>query len=396
MSLRFGREFLSIPGPSVIPDRVLAAMHRPAPNIYEGEIVETTRSILADLKRVARTRTARPIIYISNGHGAWEAAVSNLLSRGDKALVLDAGRFAAGWGEMAARMGVEIETIATDGRRAVDPQALEDRLRADPAGEIKAVLAVQVDTASSVLNDIPAMRAAIDAAGHPALFCVDCIACLGSVPFEMDAWGVDVMVAGSQKGLMTPPGLGFAFVGPRAWETRGDLVTSYWDWRPRGKPQLFYNRFNGTCPTHHLFALREALTMLLDEEGIEAAWARHRVLADAVRVCVARWAEGGALDFNVLDPAERSDVVTTVATPGFDAEAMRSLAKTELGLVLGIGLGRFNGAAFRIGHMGHLNPPMILGTLGAAETALLACSARIESGVGAAAALIADAVTARR
>lgn len=390
-TLRHGREFLSIPGPSVMPDRVLSAMHRPAPSIYEGEIVDIAASIDGDLARLARTKTAKPVIYISNGHGAWEAAVSNLFSRGDKALVLDCGRFGAGWAEMARAMGVEAELVENDGRRAVDPQALEDRLRADRSHEIKAVLLVQVDTASSAINDIPAIRAAIDAAGHPALLCVDCIACLGCVPFEMDAWGVDVMVAGSQKGLMTPPGLGFVFVGPKAWETRGDLVTSYWDWRPRGEPEMFYRRFCGTCPTHLIFALREALTMLVVEEGVENAWIRHRALADAVRACVARWAERGALEFNVIADAERSNAVTTVLTPGVDSAAMRAFAEEKLGLILGIGLGRFAGGAFRIGHMGHLNPPMILGTLGAAEVALRAVGAPIESGLAAAA----DTIAAR-
>ncbi|SET81381.1 pyridoxal-phosphate-dependent aminotransferase family protein [Oceanicella actignis] len=389
MSLRFGREFVAIPGPSVIPDRVLAAMHRPAPNIYEGEIIALTESVLADLAELARTRQARPVIYVANGHGAWEAAIANLFSRGERALVLDAGRFAAGWGEMAARMGVEVELIATDGRRAVDPQALEDRLRADKERRIKAVLTVQVDTASSALNDVAALRAAIDAAGHPALLCVDCIACLGSIPFEMDAWGVDVMVGAGQKGLMTPPGLGFVWVGPRAWAAQGDLVTQYWDWRARAEPELFYQRFCGTCPTHHLFALREALTMLLREEGLEAAWRRHRALAEAVRACVAGWAEGGALEFNVLAPEQRSDVVTTILARGVDAEAMRLRAHRELGLVLGVGLGPFAGQAFRIGHMGHLNPPMILGALGAAEAALIAQGAPLRSGLAAAAETIA-------
>ncbi|MEO0681785.1 MAG: aminotransferase class V-fold PLP-dependent enzyme [Pseudomonadota bacterium] len=396
MSLRYGRDFLSIPGPSVMPDRVLGAMHRSAPNIYEGALPDMVVGMTPDLKRVARTTAGRVACYIANGHGAWEAAISNTLSRGDKVLVLDCGRFAAGWGEMARVMGCDVEVMeATDGAPN-DPGALEARLRADAAHQIRAVMLVQVDTASSATNDIPAMRAALDAAGHPALFMVDCIACLGSIPFEFDLWNVDVLVAGSQKGLMTPPGLAFVWASEKAWAHRGDLVTSYWDWRPRAEPEMFYQRFCGTAPTHLLFGLREALTMLLEEEGLEGAWARHRVMADAVRACAARWAEGATpalgVGFAVTDPASRSDVVTTLRTHGFDVEAMRKYAEAEMGLTLGTGLGRFGGAAFRIGHMGWLNPPMILGTLGATEAALRAWGVPFESGLDAAAQVISGAL----
>ena len=391
MSLRHGREFLSIPGPSVTPDRVLTAMHRGAPNIYEGDFLDMTVGLYPDLQRVART-DARVAIYIANGHGAWEAALANTLSRGARALVLNSGRFGLGWAELAAAMGIETEMLSQGERAPVSPDALEARLRADRGHEIKAVLAVQVDTASSVHQEIAPLRAAIDAAGHPALLMVDAIACLGSVPMEMDAWGVDVLVAGSQKGLMTPPGLGFVWASEKAWARDGDLRTAYWDWRPRCEPEIFYQRFCGTAPTGLLFGLREALTMLLDEEGLENAWKRHRVLADAVRACVAGWAEGatnaGGLAFNVLDPARRADVVTTVLMQGADSDAFRAFCEAEEGLTLGVGLGDFDGRAFRIGHMGHLNPPMILGTLGAAEAALAALKIPHASGLGAAAASI--------
>jgi alanine-glyoxylate transaminase/serine-glyoxylate transaminase/serine-pyruvate transaminase len=217
MSLAFGREFLAIPGPSVIPDAVLQAMHRPAVNIYEGELQAITESLLRDLRPIARTK-GRSFIYIANGHGAWEAALANTLSRGDRALALDSGRFGLGWAEMARQMGVEAEVLTAAPRRAIDPNRLEERLRADTERAIKAVMAVQIDTASGVINDIPALRAAIDAAGHPALFMVDVIASQGCVPFEMDAWGVDVTVGGAQKGLMTPPGLAFNWANERAYE----------------------------------------------------------------------------------------------------------------------------------------------------------------------------------
>lgn len=396
MTLRFGREFLSIPGPSVMPDRVLGAMHRPAPNIYEGALPDMVVGLTPDLRRVARTAAAHVAIYVANGHGAWEAAISNTLSRGDRVLALCCGRFAAGWGDMAREMGCEVETLHAPEGEPVDPAVLEAALRADRDHRIKAVMVVQVDTASSVLNDVPALRAAIDAAGHPALFMVDCIACLGSIPFEFDAWGVDVLVAGSQKGLMTPPGLGFVWASDKAWAHRGDLVTGYWDWRPRAEPEMFYQRFCGTAPTHLLFGLREALTMLLDEEGLEAAWARHRVLAGAVRACAAEWAAGArpgaGVAFAVNRPEARSDVVTTLRLHGADPEAMRRFAEEQMGLTLGIGLGRYGGSAFRIGHMGWLNPPMILGTLGATEAALDAFGTPLRSGLGAAAEVIAAAL----
>jgi alanine-glyoxylate transaminase / serine-glyoxylate transaminase / serine-pyruvate transaminase len=198
MSVRHGREFLAIPGPTTVPDEVLRAMHRPAVDIYSGELVQLTESCLADLKHIFRTE-GRVYIYAANGHGAWEAALCNVLSRGDKVLVAQSGLFAVAWGEMAQVLGIEVEVLPGDWRRAVDPAAIESRLKADKAGEIKAVMAVQVDTASSVVNDIPAIRKAMDAAGHEALFLVDTIASLATMAFEMDAWGVDVAVAGSQK-----------------------------------------------------------------------------------------------------------------------------------------------------------------------------------------------------
>src|SRR2546421_8930430 len=211
MSVRAGREFLAIPGPTVIPDAVLAAMQRPAVDIYSGPLVALTDGLLADLSKIFRTE-GRSYIYIANGHGAWEAALTNVLSRGDKVLVLESGRFAIGWGEAARMLGCEMEVLPGDFRRAVKPEAVEARLKADK-GTIKAVLVAQVDTASGVVNDIAAIGQAIRAAGHDALLMVDVVASLGCMPFEMDDWGVDVAMSGSQKGLMTPPGLGFVAAG---------------------------------------------------------------------------------------------------------------------------------------------------------------------------------------
>ena len=255
----------------------------------------------------------RSYIYIANGHGAWEAALTNVLSRGDKILVLESGRFAIGWGDAAAGLGVEVEVLKGDWRRAVRPSEVEARLRKDKAGEIKAILAVQIDTASGAANDIAAIGQAIKAAGHQALFMVDVVASLGCVPFEMDAWGVDVAVSGSQKGLMTPPGLGFVAANDRAREfhMHAGLRTPYWDWTARDGT-VHYQRYAGTPPEHLMFGLRQALDMLL-EEGLDNVFLRHRLLAEAVRRAVEVWSEGQAFGFNVAEPEERSDTVTTIS-----------------------------------------------------------------------------------
>jgi alanine-glyoxylate transaminase/serine-glyoxylate transaminase/serine-pyruvate transaminase len=369
MTVRTGREFLAIPGPTVVPDEVLNAAHRPAIDIYSGTLIGITDSLLADLRQILRTE-GRSYIYAANGHGAWEAAASNVLSHGDKVLVLESGRFAVGWGEAAAGIGAVIETLPSRPRRAVDPAAVEARLRADGAGEIKAVMVVQVDTASGVVNDIPAIRAAIDAAGHGALLMVDTIASLGCMPFDMDGWGVDVAVAGSQKGLMTMPGLSFIGAGPRAIEAHqgADLRTRYWDWTGRDG-EVHYQKYCGTPPEHMLFALRKALDMLL-EEGLDAVCERHRLLSEAVRRAVAVWSEGGALAFNITEAGERADSVTTILAD--DPQRILDYCDAKCGVVLGIGIGDLGGKAFRIAHMGYVNAPMIIGTLGAVEMALAA------------------------
>jgi alanine-glyoxylate transaminase/serine-glyoxylate transaminase/serine-pyruvate transaminase len=366
-----GREFLSIPGPTNVPEVVLRAMHRPAVDIYADDLLDTTRQCLEDLKAVFRTEGAT-YIYIANGHGAWEAALTNTLSRGDRVLVLESGRFAKGWGEQGDMLGLQVEILPGDWRRAVDPAAVEARLRADASHEIKAILVVQIDTASGVVNDLPAIRAAIDAAGHPALFMVDGIASIGCMPFEMDRWGVDVAVTCSQKGLMMTPGLSFLAAGAKAKAAHASagLRTAYWDWTARDLPEN-YRKFCGTAPEHMLFGLRTALDLLF-EEGLENAWARHGGLAGAVQAAVEAWAKGGALAFNIVEPAERSPAVTTVLTPGFDPERLRDFTRVNLGVVLGSGIGELTGKAFRIAHMGYANAPMVLGTLGATEVALAA------------------------
>src|ERR1700750_2074393 len=315
MVVRAGREFLARPGPTTMPDEVLQAMHRPALDIYSEEMVGMTDSLLADLSKLFATK-GHSYIYIANGHGAWEGALSNVLSRGDKVLVLESGRFAIGWGNAAAAMGADVEVLKGDWRRAIRPGEVEARRRQDRDHRIKAILAVQVDTASGAFNDIEAIGKAIKAAGHPALFMVDAVASLGCMPFEMDAWGVDVAMSGSQKGMMTPPGLGFVVANDRAREVhkKAGLRTPYWDWTDR-EGDLHYQKYAGTPPEHLLFGLRKALDMLF-EEGLDNAFRRHSLLAESVRRAVEVWAEGQAIGFNITEPGERSDTVTCVLMNG--------------------------------------------------------------------------------
>ncbi len=389
-SLSHGRQVVAIPGPSAIPDRVLAAMNQAMPNIYEGDLVDISHTLFEDLPAIART-SGEPFIAISNGHGAWEMALTNTLSKNDRVLVVESGRFAAAWGAMATTTGLEIQTLPGDDRTAVDPNHVESALRADPNHQIKAVLVVQVDTATSVRNDIAAIRQAMDAASHPALLMVDCIASLACERYEMDDWGGDVTVAGSQKGLMVPPGLGFVWVNEKGMEAykTADLKTGYWDWGPRAGLEGHYLRYCGTPPIQHVYALREAMDML-NEEGLENVWWRHERLANAIRAAVTAWSAGGDVSFNIEDEGHRSNAVTTVLTGDIDANELRRIAEQEAGLVIGIALPGF-GNAFRIGHMGHMNPPLVLGVLGTLEATLLRLGARLpESGVGAAAACLAS------
>ena len=370
MTLRYGREVLAMPGPTNIPDSVLNAMHRPAIDIYSGPLLEVTERCHEGLCSLFGTQ-GHAFIYAANGHGAWEAALSNTLSAGDEILVLASGRFAINWGATGESMGLVVHTVECDFRDSVSPARVSERLRKDTAHAIKAVLVVQVDTASGVVNDIPAIRAAISAAGHPALFMVDTIASLGTMTFTMDAWGVDVAVCGAQKGLMTPPGLSFCAAGAKALaahESAG-LCTRYWDWTFRRGTE-HYHKYCGTPPEHMLFGLDEALR-LLQEEGFDKAIRRHTLLARAVRAAVEMWAKGGVLDFNVAEPDARANSVTTIRmAPPHEPGPLLEFCRDTCGVTLGLGIGGLPG--FRIAHMGHVNAPMMLGTLGCVELGLKA------------------------
>ncbi|GLQ05527.1 pyridoxal-phosphate-dependent aminotransferase family protein [Sneathiella chinensis] len=372
MSVRTGREFLSIPGPTNIPDSVLNAMHQPAIDIYQKDFPALTDSLLAGLKTLFDT-DGETFIYIANGHGAWEAALSNVLSRGDKVLVLSSGRFADGWGETGVPLGLDVEVLPGSWRHSVRPDAVAARLKDDPDGLIKAILMVQVDTASSLVNDVEAVSKAIRSTGHPALFMVDTIASLGTMPFSMKDWHIDVAVGAAQKGLMSPPGLSFNAASPRALARHKEagLRTAYWDWTARLGP-IHYQKYCGTPPEHLLFALAKSLE-LLSNEGIEAASLRHSLLAGATSAAVARWAEGGVLQFNVTAPEDRATAVTTVLfEQGHTPDALLDYCNEKCGVVVGIGIDDLRGKAMRIAHMGFVNAPMLLGTLGVIEMGLKA------------------------
>jgi alanine-glyoxylate transaminase/serine-glyoxylate transaminase/serine-pyruvate transaminase len=394
MSVSNGREFLSIPGPTNIPDAVMQAMARPAIDLYTGEMIGLTAGLQADLPKLFRTQ-GQVYIYAANGHGGWEAAVSNVLSKGDKVLVLESGRFAIGWGEMARMMGAEIELLPQDIRRAVDPAAVAARLTQDKGHSIKAILVVHIDTASGVVNDLVAIRNAIDAAQHPALLMVDAVASLGCVPLEMDAWGIDVTMAGSQKGLMTPPGIALvaASAKAKAAHKSAGLRTLYWDWTTRDGEE-HYNKYCGTPPMHTVFGLRKALDMIF-AEGLDNVFRRHALLAEATRRAVARWEQGEVLTMNISNPAERSNAITNVLVQGRDPRQILDYCREKCGVVVGQGIGQLSGKAIRIAHMGHTNAPMVIGTLGAIEMSLKALKIpHGEGGVSAAVAYLGGEVAA--
>lgn len=368
--VRRGRGLVQLPGPTNIPERVLRAMHRPSVDFGTAAFAELVARCLDDLARMLATE-GRVYAYAALGHGAWEAVLVNLVSPGEAVLVPETGRFAAGWAEMAEALGIPVVRVPTDMRRPVDPGAVEAALRADRERRIRAVLAVHVETSTGICHDPRSLRAALDAAGHPALLVVDAIASFASIPLEMDAWRIDAVLAASQKGLMLPPGLAFVAAGPRALETarRGGLPRKYWDWRGRDGAES-YERFYGTPPVQMIFGLREALDMLL-EEGLPAVHARHARLAGAVRAAVARWAEAGAIGFHCLVPEARADTVTALGfAPSIEPDRIRERCRERYGVAFGGGIGPFRGRLLRIGHLGDFDEAMILGALGVLELVL--------------------------
>ncbi len=365
-----GREFLHTPGPTHIPDEVLNAMHRQALDPFDGRLHHLAKSCFDDMKEIFRT-SGSVFIYAGTGHGGWEAALTNICVPGDTVLVVEIGHFSNNWADHARALGLKTEIILGDWRRAVEPAEVERRLRADTERKIKAVLAVQVDTATGIVTDIREIRAAIDAAGHPALLVVDTIASLAAMPFEMDAWGVDVTIAASQKALMCPPGLTMVAANTRALDvaTKTPRNQRYWDWGNRLGTE-YYTKFCGTMPEHHIFALRAALD-IIRKRGLEAIFYDHRRFAGAVHAAVDVWSQGGVLAFNATVREQRSVTVTTIRTdPHLNPEIIRSYARERLGLALAGGMSALAGKAFRIGHMGSLNEPMLLGCIATTDLAL--------------------------
>jgi alanine-glyoxylate transaminase/serine-glyoxylate transaminase/serine-pyruvate transaminase len=363
---RAGRHFLQIPGPTNVPDRVLRAMDMPTIDHRGPEFQALGREVLGGLREVFQT-TGPVVVYPASGTGAWEAALVNTLSPGDRVLMFETGHFATLWRELATRLGLEIEFVPGDWRSGVDPAAAEALLRADAGQRIRAVCAVHNETSTGVVSDIPALRRAIDAAAHPALLLVDTISSLGSIDYRHDAWGVDVTVGGSQKGLMLPPGLSFNAVGPKALAAAktARMPRSYWDWGAMLVPNAS-GFFPYTPATNLLYGLREAIAMLR-EEGLGAVFARHARHAAATRAAVEAW----GLEILARDPAERSNALTAVLMPeGHDADHLRAIILEGWDMSLGQGLGRMKGRIFRIGHLGDLNDLMLAGTLAGVELGL--------------------------
>jgi len=362
-----GRHFLQIPGPTNVPDRVLRAIAMPTIDHRGPEFAELGKEIVAGLRRVLQTK-GTVVVYPSSGTGAWEAALVNTLSPGDRVLMVETGHFATLWRQMATRLGLDIEFVPGDWRHGVDPEGLAEKLAADREHRIRAVCVVHNETSTGVASRIPEIRAAIDGARHPALFMVDTISSLASIDYRHDEWQVDVTVAGSQKGLMLPPGLGINAVSDKALAAAktAKLTRSYWDWQAMSETgQTGF--FPYTPATNLLYGLREALTMLLDEEGLPAVFRRHARHGEATRRAVAAW----GLEVLCADPREYSNSLTAVMVPGgFDADRVRDIILDGFDMSLGTGLGKVKGKVFRIGHLGHFNDLMLCGTLCGVEMGL--------------------------
>jgi alanine-glyoxylate transaminase / serine-glyoxylate transaminase / serine-pyruvate transaminase len=377
-----GRAFLQIPGPTNIPDRVLRAMDRPIVDHRSPEFAQLTEDVRVGMRRVFGTRDGAPMLYPASGTGATEAALVNALAPGDRVLTFDYGHFSAGLGVIARKFGFEVDEVKMRWGQAAEPEEIERRLKADsPTRPYRAVLIVHNETSTGVTCDIGAVRRAMDAAGHDALLIVDTVSSLASIEFLMDEWRVDIVICGSQKGLMLPPGLGLLGVSRRALALAaqgGGSPRHFWDWEPIMRENRI-GPFPYTPATLMLFGLREALRMLVDEEGLENVYARHRRLADGVRAAVAGW----GLEPVCEDPANASNTITAVRVPaGVDSNELTKHARERYELSLGGGIGQLNGQAFRIGHLGALNELEVMATIGGIELSMADLGLGIEPGSG--------------
>jgi alanine-glyoxylate transaminase/serine-glyoxylate transaminase/serine-pyruvate transaminase len=376
MAFKSGRHFLQIPGPSAVPDRVLRAMDSPTIDHRGPEFAVLGKAVLAGLRTVFGT-AGTVVIYPASGTGAWEAAIVNTLRQGDRVLMYETGHFATLWRTMAGHFGLQVDFVPGDWRHGVDPADVEARLRDDAGHAIKAVMVVHNETSTGVTSRIPEVRAAMNHAGHPALLMVDTISSLGSVDYQHDAWGVDVTVSGSQKGLMLPPGLSFNAVSAKAMKAseKGGMPRSYWDWRDMLGPNA-NGYFPYTPATNMLYGLKEALAML-QEEGLPNVFARHARHAAATRAAVRAW----GLEILCQDAREYSPVLTGVLMPeGHDADHLRAVILEDFDMSLGQGLAKVKGKVFRIGHLGHFNDLQLLGTLGGVEMGLHAAGVPHQQG----------------
>src|SRR5580765_8050603 len=368
MNRRAGRHFLQIPGPTNVPDRVLRAIDFPTMDHRSPDFAALGKGCLAGMKRVFKSTQGEVVIYPASGTGAWEAALVNALSPGDRVLMAETGHFATLWQKMATRLGLDAEFLPGDWRHGADPDAIEKALRAGTGKPVKAVCVVHNETSTGVVSRIGDVRRAIDAAKHPALYMVDTISSLASLDYRHDEWGVDVTVAGSQKGLMLPPGLSFNCISAKALAASktAKLPRSYWAW-----DEMLSNGKSGYFPytpaTNLLYGLREALTMLLDEEGLDAVFSRHQRHGEAARRAVRAW----GLEVLALDPREYSGSLTAVLLPaGHDADRVRKVILEAFDMSLGTGLGKLAGKVFRIGHLGDFNDLTLMGTLAGVEMGL--------------------------
>lgn len=385
-----GREFIQNPGPTNIPDEVLEAFRRPPVDFDSPAFIDLVEGVWAELPGLFGG-ASEVFVLTSVGHGAWESVLQNVLAPGDQAIFAVGGLFGERWGDMAKQLGYDPIFTDMDLRRAPDAAQVHDLLAADTAHRIKAVFVAQTETSTGTVADIPAFRRAIDDADHPALFVVDAIGSFGSEPMKMIDWGVDVVAAASQKALMMPPGLAFCAASDRALEVAEQRQSAswYWAWPPRRNREAVYFRFAGTPPINHMFALRAALDLIAEEGGIDAVAVRHRRYASAVHACIEGWGVDGPWEINASHEIERAAAVTQVRSGDLDASVLRDLARDRFHVSLGGGM-LLGDAAFRVGHLGALNEPMILGALGGIQTAMGALGYPHGDGLAAAAAHLAS------
>ncbi len=385
-----GRLFFANPGPTNIPESIMRAVAQPTVDFMSAPFLAVYDNCMAGLKRILKTKQ-HIFFYTASGHGAWEAALVNVLSPGDTLLIVETGYFSMGWAEMAEALGLKIQTVSADWRRGVDVAAVAAALAADTDHKIKAVGVVHNETATGVALSLPPIRAAMDAVEHPALLLADTISSLCCFDFRMDEWGIDVVVGGSQKGLMLPTGMSFTGVSDKALEAHktSTMPKHYLNWTAMMGRR--HKSFIGTVPITFFYGLAESLR-LLEEEGLDQVFARHHRLAEATRRAVRAWSGNNGPQLFCLDPSRYSDSVTAIMVPeGFNAEELRKVCFERFNVSLGGGLGPLGGKVFRIGHMGDLNEPMILGTLAAVEMGLSICGIpHAKGGVDAAMAYLAE------